>query len=149
LQMRRAAYRGFPNAQRPPFVLIGANLAGSTYWHGTLMSRWANRWTKYFTHDQANYVTTAMEDSGALRALQNLSRAGKVDARRALVLRAASNFDQQPPGGSAAESLAGEKVGGYSAYLPALEAAHRVGSRVVHALVEGWSNYESTPPTSP
>ena len=150
LRLRRAAYTGFPNAQRPPFVLIGANLASSTYWHGIHLNRWANQWTRYYTGGAANYVTTAMEDTGALRALQFLTRAGKADDRRALILRTASNFDQQPPGGSAAENLAGEKVGGYSAYIPSLEAAHRVGSRVVHALVDGWSQYKDSPPaTSP
>jgi hypothetical protein len=46
-------------------------------------------------------------------------------------------------------SLSGEKIGHYSAYLPSLEAAHAVGSRVVHALVEGWEVYESTPPAAP
>ena len=148
LQIRRAAYTGFPQAQRPPFVMIGANIASSTYWHGTRLSEWANKWTAYFTGDEGNYVTTAMEDTGALRALHYLTRAGKADDRRALVLRTGSNFDQQPPGGSAAENLAGEKVGGYSAYIPSLEAAHRVGSRVVHALVEGWATYGSTPPSA-
>jgi purine nucleoside permease len=148
LHLRRAAYTGFPNGQRPPFVLIGANLASSTYWHGIHLNAWANKWTHYFTSDKANYVTTAMEDTGALTALHYLTRAGKADNQRALVLRTGSNFDQQPPGGSAAENLAGEKVGGYSAYIPALEAAHRVGSRVVHALIEGWSNYENTPPSA-
>jgi purine nucleoside permease len=148
LRLRRAAYTGFPKAQQPPSVLIGANLAASTYWHGVYLSKWANQWTAYFTGGRGNYVTTAMEDTGALRALHFLNRAGRVDNKRALVLRTASNFDQQPPGGTAAENLAGEKVGGYSAYIPSLEAAHRVGSRVVHALVEGWSEFESTPPSA-
>ncbi|MEO6003026.1 MAG: purine nucleoside permease [Opitutus sp.] len=142
LQKLRAAYTGFPNAQRPPFVLIGANIASSTYWHGKLLNEWANKWTAYHTDGKANYVTCAMEDSGALRSLQYLTKANRADVSRALVLRAASNFDEQPPGGSAAASLAGEKVGGYSAYLPSLEAAHRVGSRVVHAIVEQWGEFE-------
>jgi len=38
--------------------------------------------------------------------------------------------------------LSGEKLGpGYSAYIPALEAAYAVGSQVVHALLEGWDGY--------
>lgn len=148
LQKLRERYTGFPNAQKPPFVLIGANLASSTYWHGQRLNEWANKWTAYFTDDHANYVTCAMEDTGVLCALHRLTKAGRADASRALVLRTASNFDEQPPGGSAAESLAGEKIGGYSAYIPSLNAAHRVGSRVVQALVEGWSRYETTLPTS-
>jgi purine nucleoside permease len=148
LQKLRDAYTGFPNAQRPPFVLIGANLASSTYWHGRLLNQWANKWTAYYTDGAANYVTTAMEDSGALRALQNLTKAGRADVSRALVLRAASNFDQPPPGRTAAENLAGEKIGSYSAYLPALEAAHRVGSRVAHAIVDDWKTFENTLPST-
>lgn len=147
MKKRRAAYTDFPNAQRPPFVSIGANLASSTYWHGKLLNAWANAWVKYQTDGRANYVTTAMEDSGTLCALGNLTRAGRADNQRALVLRTASNYDMQWPGATAAESLGGEKLGVYSAYLPSLEAAYRVGSKVAHALVDGWSEYADHPPT--
>ncbi len=141
MKARRAAYAGFPKAQQPPTVMVGANLAASTYWHGKLMNRWANDWVNYYTRGQGNYVTTAMEDSGTLRALTNLDRASKVDAQRVLVLRTASNYDMQWPGGTASDSMSGESLGVYSAYLPALEAAHRVGSRVVHELAEHWDRY--------
>lgn len=145
----RARFIGHPKALRPPAVLIGSTLSSSTYWHGRLLSEWANDWVAYYTEGHGDYMTTAMEDTGTLRALTNLSRAGRADVSRVLVLRTASNFDQQAPGVTAAESLAGEKVGSYSAYLPSLEAAHTVGSRVVHALVAGWANYETTPPSAP
>lgn len=147
MQRRRALYEGFPNAQRPPLVLRGDNLSTSTYWHGVHLNAWANGWVNYFTGGAGNYVTTAMEDSGTLHALAGLGKAGRADPSRVLVLRTASNFDMQWPGGDAAESLSGEKLGaGYSAYLPSLEAAHRVGSRVVHALLDDWERFERTPP---
>jgi len=146
MRLRRAGYTGFPHAQRPPFVLRGDNLAAMTYWHGARMNQWANDWVAYYSEGTGNYVTTAMEDTGTMQALTWLERAGKVDTQRVLVLRTASNFDMQWPGGTAAESLAGEKLGGYSAYLPSLEAAHRVGSRVVHELVGGWERYEKEIP---
>jgi purine nucleoside permease len=146
MRKRRATYTDTPAAQRPPAVLIGANLASSNYWHGKLLNERANRWVSYYSGGKANYVTTAMEDSGTLRALANLGRAGKVDPRRVLVLRTASNFDMQWPGGTAAESMNGEQLGIYTAYLPSLEAAYRVGSRVVHALLADWTRYESTLP---
>lgn len=146
MKKRRETYTGFPNAQRPPFVTIGANLAASTYWHGRLLNQWANGWVRYHTHGRANYVTTAMEDSGTLKSLTNLGRAGKVDAKRVLVLRTASNYDMQWPGGTASDSMSGESLGIYSAYLPSLEAAYRVGSRVVHALVADWAHCATTPP---
>ncbi|MBE2215670.1 MAG: purine nucleoside permease [Opitutaceae bacterium] len=149
MRLRRAGYVGFPNAQRPPFVLRGDNLASMTYWHGARMNRWANDWVAYYSEGAGNYVTTAMEDTGTFGSLLWLERAGKVDAKRVLVLRTASNFDMQWPGATAAESLAGEKLGGYSAYLPALEAAHRVGSRVVHELLRDWPRYERDIPSAP
>ena len=147
MQRRRALYRGFPNAQRPPFVLKGDNLAAATYWHGALLNQWANDWVKYYSDGTGEYVTTAMEDTGTLQSLTWLARAKRADVNRVLVLRTASNFDMQWPGGDAAESLSGEKLGpGYSAYLPSLEAAHQVGSRVVHEIIRQWAKYEETLP---
>jgi purine nucleoside permease len=72
-----------------------------------------------------------MNDSGALLALQALTRQGKADWNRALVLRTASNFDMPPPGLTAVQNLAAEQQGAYTAYEPALEAAYAVGHRVV------------------
>lgn len=138
---RRATYTGYPSAQKPPFVSIGANLASSTYWHGKLLNQWANDWVSYYTDGKANYVTTAMEDTGTLCSLTKLAKAGKVDVNRVMVLRTASNYDMQWPGATAAESMSGEQLGVYSAYMPSLEAAYRVGSKVVHELVTNWSRY--------
>ncbi len=147
MRKRRALYTGFPNAQQPPKVMKGDNLSSMTYWHGKILNQWANDWVKYFSDGTGNYVTTAMEDTGTMQSLTFLARAKRADAQRLLVLRTASNFDMQWPGGDAAESLSGEKLGpGYSAYLPSLEAAHQVGSRVVHELVKNWAKYETTLP---
>jgi purine nucleoside permease len=148
LRRHRALYAGYPNALRPPFVLKGDNLASMNYWHGKLMNAWAEEWVSYFTGGKGTFATTAMEDSGTLQALTWLSRAGRVDVRRALVLRTSSNFDMQWPGATAAHSLSGESLDdmGYSAYLPSLEAAYRVGSRVVHEITGNWAAYEATPP---
>ncbi len=130
-----------PQARRPPFVLKGDTLSSMTFWHGRLLSEWANRWVAYHTEGKGNYVTCAMEDTGTLQALTFLSKAGAVDLNRVLVLRTASNFDQQHPGITAAESLAETKIGQYGAYLPALEAAWRVGHVVVEELTNHWSRY--------
>lgn len=149
MQRRRALYTGYPKAQRPPVVMKGDNLASMTYWHGKLLNQWANDWVKYFSDGQGEYVTTAMEDTGTVQSLTWLTRAKKADVKRLLVLRTISNFDMQWHGGDAAESLSGEKLGaGYSAYIPSLEAAHKVGSRVVHEIVRGWDRYEATPPAA-
>jgi purine nucleoside permease len=137
-----------PNARRPPFVLKGDTLSSSTFWHGKLLNQWANDWVKYHTDGRGNYVTSAMEDTGTLQALTFLSKAGRVDLNRVLVLRAASNYDQQRPGISAAESLAETKIGSYVAFLPALEAAYRVGHAVVDELVAHWAQYRDRTPAS-
>ena len=44
LQRSRGRYKGYPNAQKPPFVLKGDNLASMTFWHGKLLNEWANHW---------------------------------------------------------------------------------------------------------
>jgi uncharacterized protein involved in outer membrane biogenesis len=72
--------------------------------------------------------------------------AGKVDVRRAMILRTASDFDMQWPGGSAFDGFHGDQDGQYPAYIPSLEAAYRVGSRVVHAIVTDWKRYETSLP---
>ncbi len=147
MKRKRALYTGFPKAQRPPVVMKGDNLASMTYWHGKFLNQWANEWVKYFSGGMGEYVTTAMEDTGTAQSLTWLTRAKRADVKRLLVLRTISNFDMQWPGGDAAESLSGEKLGaGYSAYIPSLEAAHKVGRCVVRELVENWEKYEKEMP---
>ena len=146
LRQLRARYASLPAATRPPFVLLGDAMASSTFWHGRRMNAWANEWLRYYTDGRANYVMTAMEDTGTLRALELLGQAGRCDPRRALVLRTASNYDSPWPGATAVESLNSEAPGTFSGLLPSLEAAHRVGSRVVRELVSGWERYETQVP---
>jgi purine nucleoside permease len=128
-------------AQRPPFIMLGDEISSSTYWHGKLLDAWASAWVPYFTGGQGQFVTTAMEDTGTLLSLKNLANAGRIDWRRILVLRTVSNYDQQPRGRSAADSLGRQRVGAYSAYLPSLEAAYTVGHSVVHELLANWTKY--------
>jgi purine nucleoside permease len=146
LKQRRALMTGMPNAQRPPFVLKGDTLQSSTFWHGKLLNQWANDWVSYHTRNAGNYVTTAMEDTGTLQSLTFLSRAGKVDLNRVLVLRTASNFDMQRPQITAWESLAENKAGGYAGFIPAVESAWKVGSVVVHEILNHWQKYRMALP---
>jgi purine nucleoside permease len=147
MRSRREQYAG-ANARRPPFVLKGDTLSSMTFWHGKLLDEWANDWVKYHTDGKGNFVTSAMEDTGTLQALTFLSKSGRADLSRVLVLRAASNYDQQRPGISAAESLAETKIGTYVAFLPALEAAFRVGHVVVDELAQHWERYRDRTPGS-
>jgi purine nucleoside permease len=142
----RARFTGFPNALKPPFVTRGDTLSSSTFWHGSKMNEWANAWTRYYTSGKGNYMVAAMEDTGTLQALTFLSQGGRVDLQRVLVLRTVSNYDREPPGTTAADSLQTMVSGNYSAYFPALEAAQIVGDRVVRDIVEHWPDRESTLP---
>jgi purine nucleoside permease len=102
----------------------------------------------YFTGGKGEFVTTAMEDTGTLQSLAFLGHAGRVDAQRVMVLRTVSNFDRQPRGTTAAESLAKQRIGAYSGYLPSLEAAYTVGHVVVKELLTHWPSYAGTIPTA-
>jgi len=66
-----------------------------------------------------------------------------VDFNRVLVLRTVSNYDREPPGTSAADSLQTMIAGNYSAYFPALEAAQLVGDKVVRELITHWAEREA------
>lgn len=137
LRSARAEYQE-DNARKPPFVLKGDTLSSGTFWHGALLNEWAVDWTRYHTDGKGDFVTTAMEDTGTLQSLTLLAKAHRVDLDRVLVLRTASNYDMPPRGITPAENLARLKLGSYSAYLPSLEAAWRVGNTVVENILRNW-----------
>jgi purine nucleoside permease len=83
-----------------------------------------------------------MEDTGTLSSLQMLASAGRVDWNRIMVLRTASDFDQPPPGMTAAQYLARTAGGQFPGFLPALESAWRVGNTVVREITTHWSKYK-------
>jgi purine nucleoside permease len=139
----RSQYRGLDAAQRPPFVLLGDSLGGTHFWHGSQLTVWAERWCPIFTEGQARFVMTECEDQSISFAMYVLARAGKVDPRRYLVLRTASNYCEPPPGEPVPRNLDAAEEDGATL---AEESAYRVGSRVVHALVLGWDRYESVAP---
>ena len=139
IKERRQDFAG-DAAKRPPFVLRGDNLSAGTFWHGKLLNQWARDWVSYQTGGKGTYAICGMEDTGTLQSLTWLDRAGKVDVKRVLVLRTASNYDQQRQGITAAESLAETKITKYSAFLPSLDSAFRVGDPVVRYLVAHWDS---------
>ena len=146
LEATRARYTAHPNAQRPPFVLRGDQLAAMTFWHGRILNDWANDWVDYWTDGRGNFVTSAMEDTGTMQALEWLTRAGPPDRARLLVLRSASNYTMPPPGVDAATNLLAENAG-YAGLEASLESAYRVGSRVVDTLVANWDRFRERTPT--
>jgi purine nucleoside permease len=108
------------------------------------MQQWADDWTKLYTAGKGSAAMSNMEDHGIANALERLAALKKVDFQRVLFLRTGSNFSMPPAGQTAAESMVAE----YAGMAPALEAAWRVGSPVVHALVKDWAKYAETPPES-
>jgi purine nucleoside permease len=138
----RRRFEGMPNAQRAPFVLLGDALGSSTYWHGARLTEWANDWMRLWTGGEANFVMTNMEDNGTAMALRRLTALGKADDRRLLVLRSASNYSQPPSG----QDVEWSRMTPSTAFLPSLESAWMVGSRVVRELTGRWAQYaERTP----
>ena len=132
----RANFPKHEAARRPPFVLTGALVATNSLWHGWHYNAWAADWAKYWTGGQARFTASAMEDLGIIMAHRALARAGYVTAERLLILRTASNYTVPIEGVGVAASLAGEMRDGFSGFVPALEAAWRVGSRVVQEILE-------------
>jgi purine nucleoside permease len=152
LQAIRAPYIDQPEAMRPPHVMKGDEVSANAWWVGALMNKAAEDWMAYWSGGRGISVTTAMEDCGVIHSLQLLSQAKRVDARRVLVLRTAANYSAPAPGHTAAELIASESSSDMathlSAYLPSLEAAYRVGSRVVDTLSTNWAQYASQLPSA-
>jgi purine nucleoside permease len=146
LAATRDLYTEHEVAQRKPFVLRGDQLASMTFWHGTLMNDWANDWTDYWTNGEGEFVSSAMEDTGTYQSLEYLTRAGKADVNRLLVLRTASNYTMPPPGKAAAENLLEEQHDSYAGLDAALENAYLVGSVIVDELLNNWSRYRDATP---
>ena len=130
----RARYVGLPQALRPPFVLIGDTFASDYYWHGRVMTQYAEDWVKLWTGGKGVFAMTEMEDSGFMEAIGRLQAAGKVDRNRVLVLRAGSNYCTPAAGHDAVESVTAAYIGGRLA----LESAYKVGSTVLHKLLSEW-----------
>jgi len=134
MQAYRATYEGFPNAMKPPFVLIGDSFGSCRYWHGAAMTLWANDWTKLWTKDAGNFVMSNMEDQGIATALTLLTKMGKADFQRVLFLRTGSNYCMPAPKQGVVQSMQTE----YAGMVPSIESAYRVGSVVVHDILAKW-----------
>lgn len=145
IRKERARYTGYPNAQKPPFVLIGDQFSAMTFWHGKLMNQWANDFTRYSTSGKGEFVTSAMEETGTLQAMTYLDRVGRAKMDRVMVLRSGSNYSMPPEGVSAADNLMRENEG-YSGMRASLESLYLVGSKVVDELLGHWDRYEQAPP---
>ncbi len=145
LARQRAAWTGYPNAQRPPFVLLGETLGSVRYWHGPRRTQWARDWVKLWTHGEGTFVMTNMESQAAARTMDGFGKLGFVDPQRVLVLRTASNASGPPPGVDALASIGDEAPGQVAAY----ESNYRVGAPAIHELLAHWPRYRRSIPTAP
>ncbi|MEM7281879.1 MAG: purine nucleoside permease, partial [Pseudomonadota bacterium] len=141
----RTLYQDMPVAAGKPTVIMGESLGANAYWHGKVLTQWANDWVKLYTNGEGNFVMTNIEDNGTLRALTRLAKLGKVDRERVLVLRVASNFSHQPTKEDAVWSLTAD----YPANgLSAMENIYRVASPVVHKLIAEWPQFADRIPVA-
>lgn len=136
----RGRFTAYPAALLAPTVIEGDSLGTDHFWHGATMTHWAEDWVSAYTHGSGRLAISDCEDQGVVLAVDRLSRLGRVDAHRLLILRTASNFTLPASGVTAERSLFDGLVTS-SGYLPSLEAAYQVGGIVVHKLLDGWSEF--------
>lgn len=142
LAAQRKSWSGFPNAQKPPRVLLGETLGSKRYWHGSMRNQWAEDWVKLWTGGQGQFAMTNMESQNAAERIERYARMGLVDPQRVLVLRTASNPSMPPPGVDPLATIGDETPGQVAAY----EANYRVGAPVVHEILAHWPRYRTQPP---
>jgi purine nucleoside permease len=136
----RPRFASDPQTQAPPRVFIGASLGSVRFWHGARRTEWARDWVKTWTDGQGVLAMTAGEEQSILDVLTVNGKEGRVDARRVLILRTASNYSRE--GDGEAQTIAFADGGAEAGF----EAAWRVGAPVVKALVAGWPKYADTLP---
>lgn len=141
-------FAAWPAALQPPGVIIGVSMGADRFFHGALMTKWAEDWVRIYTRGRSQLTICDCEDQGVCLAIRELSRMGKADFNRLLILRTACNFVVPPAGVSAADSLFNETISDSAgvAYLPALEADYRVGSVVTAELLAHWERYRGEVP---
>ena len=133
------------NARRKPFVTKCDGLMTDTFWTGTRMSDWATWWVSKQTKGAGTYCMAAFEDSGTLTALNRLAASGRIDLKRVMVVRAASDFDQQHPGQTALDSMQ-TSLNDSTGDDIALENLYRVGSVVNAHILQNWNEWEKGVP---
>jgi len=143
LAAARAGFASEPTALKPPGVFLGDDLGTTRFWHGVRRTQWARDWVKLWTDGQGVFAMSECEDQGILDVLDIFAREGRVDLKRVLVLRTASNYTREADG---VDSRVRFAPGGSTA---AFEAAYLVGAPVVKALVDGWDRYATAPPAGP
>ena len=141
MQKSREGWDGYPAASKPPVVIEGDSFASDTYWHGKVMTQYAEDWVKLWTGGRGKFAMTNMEDSAIAEAMRRLDRMHRVDYRRLMVLRVGSNYSMGKPGMTAIESVSKPYI-----QSTAFEATWLVGSTVVRDLTGNWAVYRDHVP---
>lgn len=140
----RAAYAKGQPGSAAPTVSICDTLSTDTYWHGTKIAEGMADWVSLMTEGKGNYCTTQMEDNATLTALKRGADAGLVNFDRIALVRTASNFDREPEGKTAAESLSAKSGG----FMPSTANAYRVGAKLADAVIGDWATWEKGVPAN-
>jgi purine nucleoside permease len=141
-----AAYRANWNiapANQPPAVVQCDTAAGDTWWHGALLEKRAQDWTKLLTDGGGTYCTTQQEDNATYEALTRGASAGLLDVKRVVVLRTASNFDRPYPGQTPYDSLVTAISGGY---VPSTANLYNASGPLIADIVTNWSAWKDGVP---
>jgi purine nucleoside permease len=131
-------------AAAPPNVTICDTISSDTWWFGTRLAAAMTAHAQEVAGDEAKPCTTQQEDNATLTALKRGADAGLIDFNRVAVLRAAADFDREPPGETAAGSIRA-RMGGYPI---AVANAYRVGAALAHAIADDWETWKAGPPKS-
>ncbi|KAJ7784544.1 purine nucleoside permease [Mycena metata] len=122
-------------AAAPAVVARCDTLTSDTFWTGSLLAEAFENATLLLTNQDGVYCSTQQEDNAVLNALLRAALSGLVDFSRIIVMRAGSDFDRPPEGGSAAENLFALAVG----FPPALLNLRIAGVKIVQGIVDGWA----------
>ncbi len=148
-----AAWVGYPAAMGQPRVFTGESYSADVFWHGAVLTEFARRWVSMWTRGQGRFAMADMEDAAIVEALERLGRMGRVDVRRLMILRVASNYTMQRAGagkrtgsGDGHGQTAVESVRAGFMDSTALENLWLVGSVVLRAITEGWANLRDRVP---
>lgn len=134
---QRQNWKGYPNAQKKPFILEGETLGAYRYWHGAQRNQWAEDWVKLWTKNRGVFVMTNEESQINQREMRVLAQQGYIDPDRIMVLRSGSNFSMPPRNQDITHSIGDEEPG----QVVAFDNNERAGEPVVKALVKQWLLY--------
>ena len=136
----RANFSGistYEAGSQPPFVAACDTTTSDVWFSGAILSGYATNLTNLLTNGTGVYCMTAEEDNATFEAMVRATKAGLMDFSRVILLRAASDYDRQYPGQTAADNLLFSNQG---AFLPSLANIYLAGSKVVSGILDNWDS---------